>query len=196
MRDMDDKVENNINPEARQSTISSEKENDQHFEKIQVIIFKLGDEEYAIKIDQIKEVVLTPAVTKMPQTQHYVKGVANIRGNIIAIIDLEEKFEIVEKGENATGQYTLVVESEELKVGILVREVPNTLTVSEDKVDAMPTGRQESLNKGVEASNESNFIKGIIKLEDKLVFLIDVFKVVTENEINVNSALKHQKQKL
>ena len=55
--------------------------------RIQLIIFKLGREEYAMNIDQIKEVVLTPQVAKVPQTEDYIKGVANIRGNIIAILD-------------------------------------------------------------------------------------------------------------
>ena len=63
-----------------------------HEKLMQLIIFKLAGEEYGLSIDQIKEVVLTPRVAKMPQTPAYIKGVANIRGNIIAIMDLEQKF--------------------------------------------------------------------------------------------------------
>src|SRR6478609_4820459 len=80
--------------------------------RIQLIIFKLGSEEYALPIDQIKEVVLTPRIAKMPQTPSYIKGVANIRGSIIAILDLEEKFGI-DRSIDKTSEsfhYTLVVE--------------------------------------------------------------------------------------
>src|SRR6478752_3903251 len=68
--------------------------------RIQLIIFKLGTEEYALSIDQIKEVVLTPRIARMPQTPSYIKGVANIRGSIIAILDLEQKFGIEKQEKN------------------------------------------------------------------------------------------------
>jgi len=144
----------------------------------QVIVFKQADEEYGLLIDQIKEVVITPNITRMPQTPHYIKGVANIRGNIIAIIDLEEKFglkPLQENGQAKSSQgYTLVVESEEFKVGILVSEVPNTLTVSSNEIE-------DAINV-VSSEVDQEYIKGIIKLENKLVILIDIFKVLSEKD--------------
>ena len=143
----------------------------------QIIVFKQGEEEYALHIDQIKEVVITPTITRMPQTPAYIKGVANIRGNIIAIIDLEEKFNLKRSHESNTGKnYTLVVESEDFKMGLLVREVPNTLNVSADDFD-------ESLNLINDVQNESNYIKGIIKSGERLIILIDVFKAIDQEVI-------------
>jgi len=146
----------------------------------QLIVFRQGTEEYGLHIDQIKEVVLTPNITKMPQTPSYVKGVANVRGNIIAIVDLEEKFGI-EKSEEVdagiTNNYTLVVASDDFKIGIPVKEVPNTLTVSESDID-------ETLNIVHDGSVEHQYIKGIVKLEERLIILIDIFKVMSEQEIN------------
>jgi purine-binding chemotaxis protein CheW len=138
----------------------------------QIIVFKQGDEEYALQIDQIKEVVITPTITRMPQTPAFIKGVANIRGNIIAIMDLEEMFNLrrtntTEEGKN----FTLVVESEDIKMGLLVREVPNTLSVNVADFD-------ETVNVIQDASVDSNYIKGIIKSNGKLIILIDVFKVI------------------
>jgi purine-binding chemotaxis protein CheW len=149
------------------------------FSTFQLIVFKQGNEEYGLHIDQIKEVVLTPNVTKMPQTSSYIKGVANIRGNIIAIVDLEEKFGIqkLEAVElNSTNNYTLVVESEDFKIGLLVKEVPNTLTISESNID-------ETVNIVHNSSVEQNYIKGIVKLEERLIILIDIFKVMSEHEV-------------
>ena len=104
--------------------------------KTQIIVFKQGDEEYALHIDQIKEVVITPSITRMPQTPTYIKGVANIRGNIIAILDLEEKFNLKRSQDQGTGNnYTLVVESDDLKMGLLVNDVPNTISVSAGDLD-------------------------------------------------------------
>lgn len=137
----------------------------------QIVVFKLGNEEYGMQIDHIKEVVITPNITKMPQSNAYIRGVANVRGNVIAILDLEERFKleriILEKG----SRYTLVVESEELRMGLLVSDVPNTITVRESEIDT---------NVGIvgDTSAEANYIKGIVKSGKRLIILIDIFKVV------------------
>lgn len=138
----------------------------------QIIVFKLGEEEYALSIDQIKEVVITPSVTRIPQAPAYIKGVANIRGNIIAIIDLEEKFGLSRlETDKASNHYTLVVESDDLKMGVLVREVPNTLTVSSADYD-------DSVGIIHDMQADSNYIKGVIKAAKRLIILIDIFKVI------------------
>ncbi|MCD9015858.1 chemotaxis protein CheW [Parachryseolinea silvisoli] len=141
----------------------------------QIIVFKQGNEEYALSIDQIKEVVITPTITRMPQTLPYIKGVANIRGNIIAILDLEEKFNIKRPADQHTGNhYTLVVESEDFKMGVLVREVPNTLTISAADFD-------ESMNIITDVTSESNYVRGIVKVQGRLIILIDIFKVIGQD---------------
>ncbi len=160
------------------SKVTRQEEN-QKYNRQQLIVFKQGNEEYGLVIDQIKEVVLTPNITRMPQTPSYIKGVANIRGNIIAIIDLEEKFGIADKNiENKkSGNYTLVVESEEFKVGILVREVPNTLTVSTADID-------ETVNVIQDETQDGNYIKGIVKVNNRLIILIDIFQVMSKNDLS------------
>jgi purine-binding chemotaxis protein CheW len=141
----------------------------------QIIVFRQGDEEYALHIDQIKEVVITPSITRMPQTPSYIKGVANIRGNIIAILDLEEKFNLNRlPGTGAENNYTLVVESDDLKMGILVREVPNTLNIS-------PADFDESVGIISDVNTDSNYIKGIVKYDKRLIILIDIFKVIDQD---------------
>lgn len=138
----------------------------------QIIVFKQGEEEYALHIDQIKEVVITPNITRMPQTPSFIRGVANVRGNIIAIVDLEEMFDLKRTHSNQLGKnFTLVVESEDLKMGILVHEVPNTLSVSQKDFD-------ESVNIVNDSRVNSNYIRGIIKANNKLVIMIDIFKVI------------------
>jgi purine-binding chemotaxis protein CheW len=147
--------------------------------RTQLIVFKLGKEEYGLAIDQIKEVVLTPNITRMPQTPAYIKGVANIRGNIIAILDLEEKFGITDKSseQHKSGNYTLVVASEEYKIGILVREVPNTLSVSKADID-------ETVNIVHDEKQEGNYIKGIVKVNSRLIILIDVYQIMSRQELS------------
>jgi len=142
----------------------------------QIVVFKLGEEEYGLHIDQIKEVVITPTITRMPQTPSFVKGVANIRGNVIAILDLEEKFGLVRDQESVHrgNNFTLVIESDEYKMGILVREVPNTLSISTTSIeDSVFTGDHQS---------EQSYVTGIVKLEKRLIIMIDIFKVINDRE--------------
>jgi purine-binding chemotaxis protein CheW len=146
--------------------------------KVQLIVFKLGEEEYGLQIDQIKEVVLTPHITRLPQTPPYVKGVANIRGNIIAIVDLAEKFgidDVIDRVEQEN-LYTLVLESEEIKAGVLVKEVPNTLNI--------PVSSIEDAGNIIHDNNtEQSYIQGIVKLEDRLIIKIDLFKVLSDQDL-------------
>lgn len=169
--------------QAKKST-GSEQEGDQvdkSYRRHQLIVFKLGQEEYGLNIDQIKEIVLTPTITKMPQTEGFIKGVANIRGNIITIVDLEEKFgvnsHLTQEEKEKLGQYTLVIESDTLKIGILVRSVPNTLAASDNDID-------NSQNIVHDSAMDDNYIKGIVKIDERLIILIDIFKVMTEEILN------------
>lgn len=143
--------------------------------KIQLIIFKLGGEEYALNIDQIKEVVLTPGIAQIPQTPDYIKGVANIRGTIIAIVDLNEKFKVGEENDNI-GRFTLVVESEEFKIGILVKEVPNTLTVGEKEIERNLSVLQYS-------DLDEECINGIVKKGDRMIIIVDMMKMMELDDL-------------
>jgi len=140
----------------------------------QIIVFKLGSEEYGLYIDQIKEVVLTPYITKLPEVADFVKGVANIRGNVISILDLEERFRINKNSENY-GKYTLVVASEEFKIGILVKEVPNTLSVSESSIE-------KSENFKATSTMGEDYIMGVVRMNGRLIILIDIYKVIINME--------------
>lgn len=139
----------------------------------QVIVFELAGDEYALFIEQIKEVVITPKLARVPLTPDYIKGVANVRGNILAIIDLEERFKLKENQEQEQGNssYTLVVESKKYSMGILVSKVPMTLNITESDIDFAPDLVYDS-------TSQRDYIKGNIKLEDRLIILIDIFKVI------------------
>src|SRR5690349_21297801 len=87
---------------------------------VHLIVFKLGSEEYGIRIEQVKEVTVTPEITRMPKTPSFIKGVANIRGDIIAIMDLEERFRIRSSHPDPEmTTYTLAIEAKDYTIGII-----------------------------------------------------------------------------
>lgn len=149
-------------------------------EMIHLIVFKLGSEEYGIKIDQVKEVTVTPNVTRMPRTPDFIKGVANIRGDIIAIMNLEERFGIrsvpLASDVNPHITYTLVIEAREYSIGVIVREVPQSLNLSMTKIDKTPSFLQD-------INIHENYIEGIAKVNNRLIIVLDMYKILTQDEI-------------
>lgn len=144
---------------------------------VQVVLFSLGGERYGLPIDFIKEVVPTPKLVKVPLSPPHISGIANIRGDILSIVDLEIRFNIA-KEQMSDKPYTLVLDHEKLKMGILVQEVPQTLNISQSDIDRTSPILQAGSDDGV-------FIEGIIKHNDSLVFLIDVLKIMEDNRDHI-----------
>ena len=144
-----------------------------------LIIFRLGTEEYGFRIEQVKEVTLTPKIARMPKTPAFIKGVANIRGDIIAIMDLEERFNISKtNSEDLSGStYTLVIEAKEYTLGLTVRDMPQSLSVPVSRIDRTPTLLQD-------VNIHQNYIEGIAKLENRLIILLDIYKILTQLEVD------------
>ena len=145
---------------------------------VHLIVFKLGTEEYGIRIEQVKEVTITPEITRMPKTPEFIKGVANIRGDIIAIMDLEERFSIrLPENQAPSTSYTLAIEAKDYTIGIIVRDMPQSLTIPVSKIDKAPTFLQD-------LNINDNYIEGIGKLGSRLIIVLDIFKILTHDEIN------------
>ncbi|NEM98986.1 chemotaxis protein CheW [Pontibacter burrus] len=145
---------------------------------LHLIVFKLGAEYYGIKIEQVKEVTVTPSITRMPRTPDFVKGVANIRGDIIAIMDLEERFGIKPvpaSSENGI-TYTLVIEAKEYSIGVVVKEVPQSLNLSVSKMDKAPSFLQD-------IAVQENYIEGLAKVDNRLIIVLDMYKILSGDEI-------------
>ncbi len=155
---------------------------------IQLIVFKLGDEEYGLSIDMIKEVISTPNIARVPQTPDYVKGVANIRGNIITVLDLEQKFGLAKpEHHNIKQNFTLVLKSDEYKAGVLVRQVPGTLTVKESDID-LASGFIQYTN-----LDESSII-GVVKSGNRMIILIDMIRLIQiDNLQNISASIQPTK---
>jgi purine-binding chemotaxis protein CheW len=145
---------------------------------VHLIVFKLGAESYGIKIEQVKEVTITPSVTRMPRTPDFIKGVANIRGDIIAIMDMEERFNIrpVLSNDEKQTSYTLVIEAKEYSIGVVVKEVPQSLNLAVSKIDKTPAFLQD-------IAVQENYIDGIAKVDNRLIIVLDMYKILSSDEI-------------
>lgn len=154
---------------------------DENVELETFIVFHLGEEEYGIKIEQVKEVTITSGITKVPQAPDHMLGVSNIRGDIIPVLDLEKKLKLVKEraGHSPSGPtgrtYTLVLEKKGFKVGIEVKDVPETLTLVASQIDKTP----EIIKNRI--SNE-RFVEGIAKVDDRLIIILESEKIINQEE--------------
>ncbi len=135
-----------------------------------LIVFPVGEEEYAISIDDIKEVVPTPPIALIPQVPDFVMGVANVRGNVLAVIDLAKKFS-TKITDDEIGKFVLVIKNEEIKIAVNVLNVPNTMIVKDSEVES-PTNVISNSGIG------SGHIKGIIKKDRRMIIWIDIHEVM------------------
>lgn len=144
---------------------------------IQLIVFRLGEEEYGIRIEQVKEVTITPDIARMPKTPSFVKGIANLRGDIIAVIDLEERFNLNAAAEPMPAvSYTMAIEAKEYTIGIMVREVPQPLSIAQSVIEQAPEFIQD-------VNINDKYIEGIAKIGSRIIVVLDMLKLLTPAEI-------------
>lgn len=160
------------------TTSAAKPERAKSAELVQLIVFRLGDEDYGIRIEQVKEVTVTPEVARMPKTPPFIKGIANLRGDIIAIIDLEERFRLRPAGRPLPERsYTVAVEAADYTLGLVVREVPRPFTLPLSQIEPAPEFVQDS-------STRDKYLEGIAKLpEGGIIIVLDMRKLLTPSEV-------------
>jgi purine-binding chemotaxis protein CheW len=143
-------------------------------ESIQAVSFSLVNpagkkEDYAVPIEQVREIRAVEKITKVPRSESYVKGIMNLRGLIIPVIDVKEKLGLGSDGKsNSTKQRILVAEVSGTLTGLLVDEVDQVMRLQTKDIEAAPQGAFESYN----------YINGIAKINEKLVILLDVVSLL------------------
>jgi purine-binding chemotaxis protein CheW len=146
---------------------------------VQLIVFRLGDEDYGIRIEQVKEVTITPEVVRMPKTPPFIKGITNLRGDIIAVVDLEERFQLRPAGRPVPAfSYTLAVEAPDYTLGLIVREVPRPITIPVSAIEPAPEFVQDN-------GQREKYLEGIAKLPngEGVIIVLDMPKLLTPSEI-------------
>ncbi|MCS7232949.1 MAG: chemotaxis protein CheW [Synergistetes bacterium] len=139
-----------------------------------IIAFKLGNEEYGVDVSQIQEIVKMRDITRVPKAPYYIKGVMNLRGNVIPVIDLRKRFSLPSK--EATDQSRIIVfDIKGVKFGIVVDAVSEVIRLSKSDIEPPPPIAMG----GIEAA----YIRGVGKLQNKLIILLDLEKALKLGEL-------------
>ena len=138
--------------------------------------FVLNKEEYCIEILKIREIMGITEITAIPQTPPFIKGVINLRGRIIPIIDLRLKFDMEERP--YTDRTCIIVveieyEGETTLMGVVVDSIQEVINIPEDKVTDVPY---------INAKVKSDYIRGIAETGKTVKIILDITKVLTEED--------------
>jgi purine-binding chemotaxis protein CheW len=132
--------------------------------ELQIVVCELADEHYGLDIAKVFEIIRHQPITPVPRAPMFVKGVINLRGRIIPVVDLRGRFGMTEV--MPTKETRIVVaESSHTRVGLIVDSVSEVLLLPLDSVESTP---------GVAAGADAEYLRGIAKLGDRLVLLLEL----------------------
>ncbi|MCA1948888.1 MAG: chemotaxis protein CheW [Armatimonadetes bacterium] len=134
----------------------------------QNVIFRLGEESYGIDIFRVHEIIRLREITPIPGSEPHIRGLVNLRGKTIPVVDLRTKFGLP-PAEDTESTRIIVVESDRGNVGIVVDAVTEVVTVEPDQVDATPP---------LVANVTAEFVRGIAKQEAQLITLLNLEQAI------------------
>lgn len=137
-------------------------------DEIQLVIFKLGREEYGVSILQVQEIKRITDITRVPHTPDYIKGVINLRGSVLPVIDLKKRLNLPQQVSTEDTRI-IIVKVDELSIGMVVDAVSEVLTISQQNVDSPEV---------VAGSVAANYLSGVGKLEDRLLILLNLEAII------------------
>jgi purine-binding chemotaxis protein CheW len=150
------------------------------------LTFKLAEEEYGLEILKVQEIIQMQAVTKVPRTPEYVRGVINLRGKVIPVVDLRSKFELAStKDTEKTCIIVVQIAQGDAKVtmGIIIDEVKEVLDIKAENIEQTPS---------FGSSVKTEFILGMGKIGASVKILLDIDKVMSIQEVATITATVQQ----
>ncbi len=143
-------------------------------EMVQLVNFRLRDEEFGLDIGLVREITRVADITHIPEAPSFVYGVTNLRGQVIAVIDLAQQFGLDPQQELPETAKIVVTEIRGQTVGMLVDEVPEVLKVADENIEPAPELIQSEVG--------TDYIKGVCKLDNRLIILLDLEKLLAPHE--------------
>ena len=137
-----------------------------------VIVFQLNEEEYGVPVQQVGSIERMQHITRVPQTSEFVKGVINLRGVATPIIDLRTRFNLEEVNYNESTRI-IIVYIEDMEVGLIVDEANDVIDIPSEAIEPAPE---------VVGTIEVEYIRGVAKLEKRLLILLDLPKILSFEE--------------
>ncbi len=149
------------------SDIGAEIPDEEPVKEIEIIAFKIANEEYAVKISEMLEILRYQKITPVPRSPKYLKGVTFLRGRILPVIDLQYRLGL--KGENGVRQKIIVFDFPKEPVGALVNSLLGVIRVPETELLQPPATLDD---------REKSFIEGVVKIQNRFISVLNVDELV------------------
>lgn len=160
--------------EMMKSTTEAKSEVEREITK--VLTFSIGEQIYGIEIPNVVEIIGVPHITTVPGVPDYIKGIINVRSKVVPVINIRSRFGKEEIPYNDRSSI-IIVSSEDIQVGIIVDQIRDVIPVKERHIAKSPD------HIGV---NNNKFIKYLLEMSDGIKLVLDVNKLVYENEAVVD----------
>jgi purine-binding chemotaxis protein CheW len=151
--------------------------------EMQIVVFELGKEFFGVNIAVVESIIKMQEITRLPHTLDFVEGVTNLRGTVLPVIDLRKRLNTILK-ENTKETRIIVISMEATKIGMIVDAVSEVLTLQDGTVEPAPA---------MVSTVDTTFIKGIAKVDDRLIILLDLAEVLSTKEKAALTALPSPK---
>ena len=135
--------------------------------RIQMVTFKSGSEEYAIEIQLVKEIIRPPAFTRVPKSPDYIKGVINLRGNIVPVISLSKRLDDMES-ELTEESRIVILTVDDIIFGIIVDSVTEVNYLEEEDIETPE----------LVSTVDARFVNGVGKIDDRLLILLNLPEII------------------
>ena len=154
-------------------------ENNEETTTRQYLTFKLGEELFALDVIQVREVLDVTAITKVPRAADFMRGVINVRGNVVPVADLRLKFGMPPAETTLDTRIVvmeIVIDGDTLILGAMADSVHDVMDMTQDRIEPPPR---------IGAKWNSKFIKGIGKYNDQFIIILDIDKVFSTEEVRM-----------
>ena len=145
----------------------------------QYLTFKLGDEMFAINVGQVREVLDITTITKVPRAPRFMRGVINVRGSVVPVVDLRLKFNM-EKTESTVDSRIVVMElfldNDQTVLGAMADSVHDVMDLETENIEPPPN---------IGARWRTEFIKGIGKNNEEFIIILDIDRIFSTNELTI-----------
>jgi purine-binding chemotaxis protein CheW len=148
-------------------------ETDEDTQKGRFLTFSIGNENYGIEIRHVTEIIGIQEITVVPELPHYIKGIINLRGKIIPVLDVRLRFKREPKDYNDR-TCIIVVDIMDASVGLIVDEVSEVITIEDENIVPPPS---------IKSGFHNNYVKGIGKVGNDVKLLLDCDKLLNYDEI-------------
>lgn len=143
-------------------------------EEIKVVVFTLGEEEYGIEVEKVKTIERMLPITRVPKTYDFIKGVINLRGVVVPVIELRGRFGLP-SAEVTEQSRIIIIAYEDLEVGFIVDSANDVIDITDEDIEPAPE---------VVGGIQAKYLRGVAKIgDDRLLIMLHLAEVLNKSEI-------------